>query len=76
MPLEIGTPQEALYEAVWRTATTGRGWSVMNSSDEEVWATEADTKVDEDDLVFPVIVHMASGSFSADDSVAVLRGRG
>jgi hypothetical protein len=73
--VEVGTPEEVLYEAISRCAKQGSNWIVLNADDEEIaWAVESDTKVDDDDLTYPVIVHMRGGILFSD-SVAVLRER-
>jgi hypothetical protein len=69
--MEPRRPDEALAEAVMRCATTGTRWVVLNSNREAVWVIEPDTKVDDDDLTFPVIVHMRGGTLT-DESIALL----
>ena len=67
----IGTEQEALAFAVTECATSGTEWLISDSSGNQIWSIERDEKVDEDDLAFPVIVHLR-GSM-ATDAIAVLQ---
>ena len=66
----VGTEQEALAHAVTECATMGSEWIVTGSDGSVVWSIERDTKVDEDDLTWPVIVHMRGALGS--DAVAIL----
>lgn len=69
----VGTEQEALAFAVTECATTGKEWVISALADGEetvVWKIERDTKVDEEDLTWPVIVHLR-GSMSSD-TIAIL----
>lgn len=63
--------EEAIAQAVTECAITGRPFVIINSYKEVVWEFEADTKVDDDDLTYPVIVHMRGGTFALDD-IAIL----
>jgi hypothetical protein len=66
----IGTEQEALAFAVTQCATDGREWRISDSNDNTIWTIERDTKVDDDDLSWPVIVHL-HGSL-ASEAIAIL----
>lgn len=66
----VGTEQEALAFAVTECATNGTEWHITDAESNLVWSIERDTKVDADDLNWPVIVHMR-GAFGTD-AVAVL----
>ncbi len=65
----IGTEQEALAHAVTECATNGTEWEISTSDGALVWNIERDSKVDNDDLTWPVIVHLR-GAMS--DEVAIL----
>lgn len=66
----IGTETEMLADAVNDCAVTGRSLTIRDSAENVVWTIEADTKVDPDDLTFPVIVHLRGGMSS--DALAIL----
>lgn len=70
MSVEAFTPEQALAEGIGRTAIDGRDRIVISSDERVIWVIEADSKVDDDDLVFPVIVHTRGGLSS--DALAVL----
>ncbi len=67
----VGTEQEALALAVTECAINGREWLITGSDGNVVWSIERDTKIDDADLSFPVIVHMRGAMSSTD--IAVLR---
>jgi hypothetical protein len=67
----VGTEQEALRHAIFECATQGREWEIQNSDREVVWSIEADTPVDDDAMVRPVIVHLRGGTLT-DESIAIL----
>lgn len=67
----IGTEQEMLALAVTECATNGREFNIIDSAENVVWAIERDTKVDEADLSWPVIVHLRGAMGS--DAIAILR---
>ncbi len=69
----IGTEQEALYQAIAECATNGTEWVISSLSDGkmvEIWNIERDTKVDDDDLTWPVIVHLLGPM--ASEGIAIL----
>jgi hypothetical protein len=47
----------ALYDAIYHVSRNGEDVQVANGRGETVWFVEADTKVDDLDPTFPVIVH-------------------
>jgi len=51
------TEAEALFDIVLACAETGRSGRAEDSEGLVTWRVEADTKVDETDEYFPVIVH-------------------
>ena len=59
--MALMSPAEALAEAVLQCTTQGTDWVVLSPYKEPLWSVEADTKVDEDDLTYPAIVHMRPG---------------
>lgn len=67
----IGTEKEALAHAIRECALHGSEWQILNSAQEVVWQIEADTPVDDDALVRPVIVHMREGTL-ATEGIAIL----
>lgn len=69
--LEVGNEAQMLHEAIRRCAMFGAETIVVNSERIPVWEIEPDTKVDDDDLAYPVIVHMREGTI-ASDGIALL----
>lgn len=66
----VGTEQQALAFAVTECAVRGTEWLISGSDGTVIWSIERDTKVDEADLTWPVIVHLRGALGS--DAVAVL----
>lgn len=66
----VGTEKEALAFAVTECATNGTEWEIADSEGNLIWNIERDTKVDEDDLAWPVIVHLRGALES--DAIAIL----
>jgi hypothetical protein len=69
----VGTEQEALFHAVTECAMNGTEWEILSPDQEVGWVIECDSKVDDDDLTFPVIVHMTG--IAGDGSLVILRER-
>lgn len=67
----VTTEKDALARAVVACALHGEPQTIANANLDVVWSIEPDTKVDEDDLTFPVIVHMRGGTI-AFDGLAIL----
>ena len=66
-------PDEALAEGVRRCTMSGVGWFVLNVDQQALWVIEPDTKVDDNDLTFPAIVHMGDGVETSDIALLVER---
>jgi hypothetical protein len=69
----VGTEAESLIHAIQQCAINGAEWEILSPDGHLSWVIERDTKVDDDDLTFPVIVHMTGEA--GDGSLVVLRER-
>ena len=54
-------------DGIWSDETE---WEIADSEGNLIWNIERDTKVDEDDLAWPVIVHLRGALES--DAIAIL----
>lgn len=58
--------ETALARAIVACALHGQAQTITNVNLDEVWTVEPDSKVDDDDLSYPVIVHMRGGTIASD----------
>lgn len=65
---------EALTNAIRACALRGRLHTIVNANLDVVWSVEPDEKVDDDDLTFPVIVHMRGGTIATEGIAILLAG--
>lgn len=68
----VGTEQQAVMHCVQSCAMSGEEWTILNSDRGVLWQIERDTKVDDEDLTYPVIVHMREGRGTLDEDSPVL----
>lgn len=68
----VGTEQQAVMHCVRDCAMSGQEWLILNSERDPLWEIECDTKVDDEDLTYPVIVHMREGRGTLDEGSPVL----
>lgn len=71
--MEVFTEEQALCEGIKRVAQDGLTRGVVNSSLDVIWELEADTKVDDEELVYPVIVHMR-GALGSEQCAILFEG--
>lgn len=71
----VMTEEKALSWAVTACALHGQHHMIVNANLDEVWSIEADTKVDDSDLSYPVIVHMRGGTIATDGLAILIPGK-
>lgn len=63
---DMGTENDVLAKTVRMCALHGTRFEIINSTGDACWSVEPDTKVDDDDMTYPVIVHVRGGTLSSE----------